>query len=48
MKKQTVMVIVTTVITTLILIAAFIYFIPIIGPRYLHPMMMGGSAPTTR
>jgi hypothetical protein len=45
MKKQTLAVIVTTVITTIILIAAFIYFMPIIGPRYLHPMMMGGSAP---
>ncbi len=45
MKKQTVTVIATTVITTIILIAALIYFLPIIGPRYLHPMMMGGSAP---
>jgi len=45
MKKQTVTVIATTVITTIILIAVFIYFMPILGPRYLHPMMMGGSAP---
>lgn len=45
MKKQTVTVIVTTVITMIILIAAFIYFMPIIGPRYLHPIMMGDSAP---
>lgn len=41
MKKQTFTVIATTVITTIILIAAFVYFMPIIGPRYLHPMMMG-------
>ncbi|MEW6085770.1 MAG: FixH family protein [Chloroflexota bacterium] len=45
MKKQTLTVIATTVITTIVLIAAFIYFMPILGPRYLHPMMMGGSAP---
>jgi hypothetical protein len=44
MKKQTVTVIATTVITTIILIAALIYFLPIIGPRYLHPIMMGGDS----
>ena len=41
MKKQTFTVIATTVITTIILIAAFVYFMFIIGPRYLHSMMMG-------
>jgi hypothetical protein len=45
MKKQSLTVIVTTVITTIILIIAFIYLMPIIGPRYLHPLMMGDSAP---
>ncbi len=45
MKKQTLTVVVTTVITTITLIAAFIYLMPIIGPRFLHPIMMGGSAP---
>ena len=45
MKKQTITVVVTTVITIVVLLIAFIYFMPIIGPRYLHPMMMGGEAP---
>jgi hypothetical protein len=41
--KQTVTVIVTTVITTIILLAVFFFLMPIIGPRYLHPMMMGNQ-----
>jgi len=43
MKKQTITVIVTTVITVLVMIAAFIALMPIIGPRYLHPLMMGNQ-----
>jgi len=47
MKKQTITVIVTTVITVLVLITAFIALMPILGPRYLHPLMMGNQpAPT--
>ena len=43
MKKQTITVIVTTVITVLVLITAFIFLMPILGPRYMHPMMMGSQ-----
>ena len=47
MNKQTVTVIVTTIVTVLVLVVAFVLLMPIIGPRYLHPMMMGQqSAPT--
>ena len=47
MKKQTVTVIVTTVITVIVVLAAIISLMPIIGPRYLHPIMMGNQpAPT--
>lgn len=46
MKKQTTTVIITTVITTIIVIIGFILLMPIIGPRFMHPMMMGNqSAP---
>lgn len=41
MKKQTTTVIITTVITTIIVIIGFILLMPIIGPRFIHPMMMG-------
>ena len=44
MKKQTITVVITTVITVVALLAVFIYFMPIIGPRYLHPFMMGGES----
>ncbi|MDO9299815.1 MAG: FixH family protein [Anaerolineales bacterium] len=44
MKKQTITIVVTTVITVVALLAAFIYFLPIIGPRYIMPMMMGGES----
>ena len=46
MKKQTITIVITTVITVVALLAAFVYLMPIIGPRYLHPLMMGNqSAP---
>src|SRR4030067_376226 len=43
MKKQTITVVVTVVITVVVLLAALIYFMPTIGPRYLHPLMIGGE-----
>lgn len=47
MNKQTVTVIVTTIVTVLVLVVGFVLLMPIIGPRFLHPMMMGQqSAPT--
>ncbi|MFO7584101.1 MAG: FixH family protein [Anaerolineales bacterium] len=45
MNKQ-LTVIATTVVTTLIVIIVFILLMPAIGPRFIHPMMMGSeSAP---
>jgi len=45
MNKQ-LTVIATAVVTTLIVIVVFILLMPVIGPRFIHPMMMGGqSAP---
>jgi len=47
-KKQTVTVIITTVITVIVVLAAIIFLMPVIGPRYLHPLMMGNQpAPTS-
>ena len=47
MNKQ-LAVIATAAVTTLIVIVVFILLMPIIGPRFLHPVMMGGnSAPTS-
>jgi hypothetical protein len=43
MKKQQVNVVLTAVITTIIVILGFFLLMPIIGPRYLHPMMMGNQ-----
>jgi hypothetical protein len=43
MKKQQLNVILTAVITTIIVIVGFVLLMPIIGPRYLHPMMMGNQ-----
>jgi hypothetical protein len=43
MKKQQLSVILTAVITTIIVIVGFILLMPILGPRYLHPMMMGNQ-----
>lgn len=41
MKKQQLTIIITSVITTIVVIVGFILLMPIIGPRYMHPMMMG-------
>jgi hypothetical protein len=41
MSKQQITVIVTAVITTLIVIVGLIALMPTIGPRFLHPLMMG-------
>lgn len=43
MNKQ-LAVIATAAVTTLIVIVVFILLMPIIGPRFLHPMMMGGGS----
>jgi hypothetical protein len=48
MNKQTITVIATAVVTTLIVIVGFILLMPVIGPRIMHPMMMGNeSAPAS-
>jgi hypothetical protein len=39
--KQQLTIIITSVITTIIVIVVFILLMPIIGPRFMHPMMMG-------
>lgn len=39
--KKQLNVILTAAITTVIVIVAFILLMPILGPRYLHPLMMG-------
>lgn len=44
MKKQTITVVITAVITVVAVLAVLIYLMPVIGPRYLHPFMMGGEA----
>jgi hypothetical protein len=44
MNKQTVTVIAASVITTIVVIVGFILLMPIIGPRYLHPLMMGNQS----
>jgi len=44
MNKQTVSVIAASVITTIVVIIGFILLMPIIGPRYLHPLMMGNQS----
>jgi hypothetical protein len=41
MEKQQLKVILTAVITTIIVIVGLIVLMPFIGPRFLHPMMMG-------
>jgi hypothetical protein len=49
MNKQTLTVIATAAVTTIIVIVGFILLMPVIGPRIMHPMMMGGieSAPAS-
>jgi hypothetical protein len=39
--KQQLTVILTAAITTIVIIVGVFLFMPSIGPRYLHPMMMG-------
>ncbi|MDO9084771.1 MAG: FixH family protein [Anaerolineaceae bacterium] len=47
MKNQKISIIITAAITTIIIIVVFILLMPVIGPRFLHPIMMGReSAPT--
>lgn len=46
MNKQQMTIILTAAVTTLLVIVGFVLLMPVIGPRFLHPMMMGGeSAP---
>lgn len=44
MKKQTITVIITTIITVLVVLTGLAFFMPTIGPRFLHPMMMGSDS----
>jgi hypothetical protein len=44
MKKQTITIVAASAITTIVIIAGFILLMPILGPRYLHPLMMGDSS----
>lgn len=44
MKKQTVTVVITTIITVLIVLVGLALLMPTIGPRFLHPMMMGNDS----
>lgn len=39
MKKQALIVAITVAITAMIVIVGFILLMPVIGPRYLHPLM---------
>jgi len=41
MNKQKISVIITAAITTIIIIVGFILLMPVIGPRFLHPIMYG-------
>ncbi|MBE0684491.1 MAG: FixH family protein [Anaerolineaceae bacterium] len=43
MNKQKISVVITAVITTIIIIVGFILLMPVIGPRFLHPIMMGSE-----
>ncbi len=46
MNKQQMTIILTAAVTTLLVIIGFVLLMPVIGPRFLHPMMMGSeSAP---
>jgi hypothetical protein len=44
MNKQTLTVIITTVITVILVLVVVALLMPTLGPRYLHPMMMGSQA----
>jgi hypothetical protein len=39
MKKQAVIIASTVAITVMVVIVGFILLMPVIGPRYLHPLM---------
>ncbi|PKO09544.1 MAG: auxin-binding protein [Chloroflexi bacterium HGW-Chloroflexi-2] len=43
MNKQKIPVIITAAITTIIIIIGFVLLMPVIGPRFLHPIMMGSE-----
>ncbi|HSM25270.1 MAG TPA: FixH family protein [Anaerolineaceae bacterium] len=43
MNKQKISIIITAAITTIIIIVVFILLMPVIGPRFLHPIMMGNE-----
>jgi len=43
MTKQQLTVIATAAVTTIIVIVGFILLMPVIGPRIMHPIMMGES-----
>lgn len=44
MKKQQITVIATAAITTILVLLGIFLLMPVIGPRFLHPIMMGESA----
>jgi hypothetical protein len=41
--KQTLTVMITTIVTVILVLVVVALLMPILGPRYLHPMMMGGQ-----
>jgi hypothetical protein len=43
MNKQTLTVIVTTIITVILVLVVVALLMPSLGPRYLHPLMMGSQ-----
>jgi len=45
MGNQRTTVIITAAVTALVVICGFVLLMPILGPRYMHPMMMGSQPP---
>ena len=43
MSKQTLTVVITTIITVIVVLAALALLMTAFGPRYLHPLMMGNQ-----
>ena len=43
MSKQQITVILTAAATTIVIIVALIALMPILGPRFMHPLMMGNE-----
>ena len=43
MNKQTLTVIITTVVTVILVLVVVALLMPTLGPRYLHPLMMGSQ-----